>query len=68
VILTGMGEDGLKSCVSQRNKGNPVLIQDEKSCVVFGMPGALYRANSYDQMGDLEYIASILNKKWGGDL
>ncbi|MBI5878739.1 MAG: chemotaxis response regulator protein-glutamate methylesterase [Chloroflexi bacterium] len=38
VILTGMGADGAKGLLSMRQSGARTLAQDEKSCVVFGMP------------------------------
>lgn len=63
-ILTGMGEDGMRSCLQQKLKNNPVLIQSEDSCVVFGMPGAIFRKDAFDYMGNLEELVFILNRKW----
>lgn len=37
-ILTGMGADGAKGLLQMRENGAPTIAQDEKSCVVFGMP------------------------------
>ena len=38
VMLTGMGADGAKAMRSMRDAGSYNLVQDENSCVVFGMP------------------------------
>lgn len=60
VILTGMGQDGLKGCQRLRDQGNPVIIQNRESCVVFGMPGAVFQAAAYDGIQNLEQITETL--------
>jgi two-component system chemotaxis response regulator CheB len=44
VVLTGMGEDGLRGCREVQQRGGRVLVQDEASSVVWGMPGAVAQA------------------------
>lgn len=57
IILTGMGQDGLKGCEALCAAGASVLVQDEASSVVWGMPGFVARAGlaekilPLDQMG-----------------
>ena len=38
IILTGMGADGAKGLLNMRNRGAVTFAQDQKSCVVYGMP------------------------------
>jgi len=38
VILTGMGSDGAQGLLKMRQAGAGTIAQDEKSCIVFGMP------------------------------
>ncbi len=62
VILTGMGKDGLQGSQQLRARGNPIIIQNRESCVVFGMPGALYQCGAYDSIQNLEQITETLNR------
>jgi two-component system chemotaxis response regulator CheB len=38
IIMTGMGDDGARGLVEMKEAGAMTIAQDEKSCVVFGMP------------------------------
>ena len=39
ILLTGMGKDGAKELKTMKDRGAVTIVQDEESCVVFGMPG-----------------------------
>lgn len=60
IVLTGMGEDGALGAKKIRANGGRVLIQNKESCVVFGMPGAVYANDDYDEIASLEGIVQIL--------
>ncbi len=63
LILTGMGQDGLEGVRYMKENHNiPVVIQNKESCVVFGMPGAIYEHDLYDQILPLSEIAGFINK------
>jgi two-component system, chemotaxis family, protein-glutamate methylesterase/glutaminase len=56
VVLTGMGSDGLRGCERIRESGGGVMVQDEASCVVWGMPGFVARAGLADRVLSLNGI------------
>ncbi|MBF0573789.1 MAG: chemotaxis protein CheB, partial [Desulfamplus sp.] len=56
VILTGMGHDGLSGVAAIRRKGGYSLAQDEKSSVVWGMPGAIVEACEADEVHSEDQI------------
>ena len=60
VVLTGMGKDGLRGSESIRACGGKVVVQDQASSVVWGMPGFVVEAGIADAVLTLERI--------GGDL
>jgi two-component system chemotaxis response regulator CheB len=60
VILTGMGEDGVAGLHAVRQGGGRIFAQDEKSCVVFGMPGAAVAAGLPDAVLSPGAIAAHL--------
>jgi two-component system, chemotaxis family, protein-glutamate methylesterase/glutaminase len=56
VVLTGMGQDGLKGCEALRKAGARIYVQDEASSVVWGMPGFVARAGLADKILSLNQI------------
>ena len=50
VMLTGMGADGAQAMRVMRDRGAFNLVQDEASCVVFGMPRAAIAAGAADEV------------------
>lgn len=63
IVLTGMGSDGRAGALKIKEKQGTVLIQSERSCVVFGMPGAVMSAGAYDRDLDPEGLISVLREK-----
>jgi two-component system, chemotaxis family, protein-glutamate methylesterase/glutaminase len=63
VVMTGMGQDGLRGAELIRRYHGNVLIQDEASSVVWGMPGAIARAQQYDAILSLGGIARELVRR-----
>jgi two-component system, chemotaxis family, protein-glutamate methylesterase/glutaminase len=63
VILTGMGQDGLRGCEFVREAGGQILAQDEASSVVWGMPGYVARAGLADRVLPLSLIADEILRR-----
>jgi two-component system chemotaxis response regulator CheB len=61
VLLTGMGKDGANELKTMKDKGAITIVQDEASCVVFGMPGEAVRIGAADQVLSPEKIAGVLS-------
>jgi len=58
VILTGMGSDGAKGLLNMRKAGAMTFGQDEKSCVVYGMPKVAYEMGAVTEQGNLQTLPS----------
>ena len=57
VLLTGMGRDGAEALGRMRAAGAHTIVQDAKSAVVDGMPGAARRLNAASEVASIETIA-----------
>lgn len=63
VIMTGMGRDGSEGIRKLKKENNAYIIaQDEKSCVVYGMPKAAVQTGVVDAVVPLDEIASEIMK------
>ncbi|SHN19984.1 chemotaxis response regulator protein-glutamate methylesterase [Rhizobacter sp. OV335] len=60
IMLTGMGADGAKAMRELRDAGSYNLVQDEASCVVFGMPREAINAGAAHEVLPLTQIAPHL--------
>ncbi len=63
VILTGMGQDGLKGCEALSAAGASIIVQDEASSVVWGMPGYVARAGLAEKVLPLDQIAGEILRR-----
>lgn len=60
IVLTGMGSDGCNGARLLREKGATVWVQDEASCVVYGMPMAVVNENLADKVMSVDEIGMSL--------
>ncbi|EIK53963.1 chemotaxis-specific protein-glutamate methyltransferase [Stutzerimonas stutzeri TS44] len=62
VVLTGMGADGREGARLLKQSGSQVWAQDEASCVIYGMPMAVVKANLSDAVYSLDDIGRHLSE------
>lgn len=67
VVMTGMGQDGQRGCGLIRQAGGRVIVQDEATSVVWGMPGSVASAGHAHHILPLQKIADeiILQSQFG---
>ena len=63
VILTGMGYDGLRGSEQIRTAGGQILVQDEATSVVWGMPGCVAEAGLADRVLPQDQIGSEITRR-----
>jgi len=63
VIMTGMGGDGAKGLLNMRKKGAFTVGQDEKTCVVYGMPKVARDMGAVEAEAPCEGIAETLKRQ-----
>lgn len=63
LVLTGMGSDGTEGCKLIKAKGGKIWVQNEASCVVYGMPMSVKRAGLSEKEFAIEEFASALMKE-----
>lgn len=57
VLMTGMGSDGAKGLLAMKNAGARTIGQDEKTCIVYGMPKVAYEIGAVKWQVPLDQIA-----------
>lgn len=62
IVLTGMGEDGADGAKYIKDNHGAVVIQNKESCVVFGMPGAVFENDDHDGIMDLEKLTTYIKR------
>ena len=66
IMLTGMGGDGAKAMREMKDAGSYNYVQDEASCIVFGMPREAIAHGAADEVLPLDKIAPALLQRLGG--
>ncbi len=64
VIMTGMGDDGAKGMLEMKESGAYTIAQDEKSCIVFGMPAEAIKLGGVDKVLGLDSISREIMMKY----
>lgn len=62
VILTGMGKDGLDGARKIKENGGRIIVQDEETSVIWGMPRSIAKAGLADEVLPLSKIAEAIMK------
>lgn len=62
VLLTGMGNDGALGLKEIHDVGSPTIIQDQKTSVVWGMPGEAFKLGAVDMIMSIDGIAEQILK------
>lgn len=63
VVLTGMGRDGTNGCEHLREAGAQILVQDEATSVVWGMPGLVARKGLADEVLPLPQLGPEIRRR-----
>lgn len=62
VIMTGMGRDGAEGMKLMHDEGAPTIAQDERTCIVFGMPNEAIKLGGVDHTLPLDKIPEKILK------
>jgi two-component system chemotaxis response regulator CheB len=60
IIMTGMGDDGAAGMLEMKQAGAYNIAQDEKSCIVFGMPNEAIKRGGVDKILSLKDIPAAM--------
>jgi two-component system chemotaxis response regulator CheB len=65
VVLTGMGNDGLRGAQAVRRNGGRILAESEESCTIYGMPRAIVDGGLADDVLTLDRLAGVIAAEAG---
>jgi two-component system chemotaxis response regulator CheB len=65
VVLTGMGRDGLEGARAVKAEGGRILVEDESTCAVYGMPRAVAEAGLADAVLPLGQLPAAIAQEAG---
>lgn len=60
VVLTGMGNDGAKGALVMKRAGAHVIVQDEATSVVWGMPGSTLAVGAADEVLPIDRMGAAI--------
>lgn len=60
VVLTGMGRDGADGAALVRRAGGRVVVEDESTCTVYGMPRAIVEDGLADRVAPLHELPRVI--------
>jgi two-component system chemotaxis response regulator CheB len=60
VVMTGMGNDGLRGATEVRRRGGRILAEAEETCTVYGMPRAIVDGGLADDVLGLDRLADVI--------
>ena len=63
VVLTGMGRDGLEGARAVRAAGGRVLVEDESTCTIYGMPRAVAEAGLAHQVLPISELPAAIARE-----
>jgi two-component system chemotaxis response regulator CheB len=63
LVMTGMGQDGLRGCHHIQERGGRILAQDEATSVVWGMPGYVANAGLAEKVLPLGQIGGEVMRR-----
>ena len=63
VVLTGMGNDAAKGVKCVKANSGYVIVQDEASSVIFGMPAEAIKTGAVDEVVDINEISAAIERR-----
>ena len=61
IIMTGMGDDGARGLLEMKEAGAATVAQDERTCIVFGMPQVAIKMGAVDRILPLDGLAGTVS-------